>query len=144
MSFKEGFKRSVQPQIEKFLFKNKAIIIFGARQVGKTTLSKQIIKNLHNKLSYPNFYFWRNYNQSEIDLIEEKDGILHTYEIKWQNKKAKLPKQFNDSYPNNQFSIINYDNFLNLIKNKVKKFDPFYQKYSLKSIRNKGHFMLTR
>ena len=34
--------RVLQSQIEKNLFKGKIIIIYGARQVGKTTLCKEI------------------------------------------------------------------------------------------------------
>lgn len=37
-------KRALQPRIESCLFKGKAIIIYGARQVGKTTLIKEIQK----------------------------------------------------------------------------------------------------
>ncbi len=37
-------KRIIQPKIEASLFKGKAIIIYGARQVGKTTLVKEIQK----------------------------------------------------------------------------------------------------
>lgn len=38
-------KRSLQEQIEKQLYKGKVIILYGARRVGKTTLSKQILEN---------------------------------------------------------------------------------------------------
>jgi predicted AAA+ superfamily ATPase len=34
----------LQQIIEHWLFKNKIILIYGARQVGKTTLSKQILE----------------------------------------------------------------------------------------------------
>lgn len=37
-------KRTLQPRIESCLFRGKAIIIYGARQVGKTTLIKEIQK----------------------------------------------------------------------------------------------------
>jgi predicted AAA+ superfamily ATPase len=37
--------RSLQPQIEKVLYKGKVIIVYGARRVGKTTLCKNIIQN---------------------------------------------------------------------------------------------------
>ena len=42
-------KRRLQEKIEKELFKGKAIIIYGARQVGKTTLVKQILENNKSK-----------------------------------------------------------------------------------------------
>ncbi len=43
-------KRSIQKNIEKVLFKNKIIIIYGARQVGKTTLVKEIQKKYPDSL----------------------------------------------------------------------------------------------
>ena len=37
--------RELSEVIEKWLFRKKIIIIYGARQVGKTTLVKEILKN---------------------------------------------------------------------------------------------------
>jgi hypothetical protein len=38
------------------------------------------------------FYFWRNYQQQEIDLIEFENGTLCAYEMKWAHaKKNKNP-----------------------------------------------------
>lgn len=45
-------EREIQPSIEKKLFKGKLIIIYGARQVGKTTL----IKNIGEKFSDQSIY----------------------------------------------------------------------------------------
>ncbi|MBK6996716.1 MAG: AAA family ATPase [Lewinellaceae bacterium] len=36
-------QRQLQAQIERWLFRGKIIILYGARQVGKTTLSKAIL-----------------------------------------------------------------------------------------------------
>ncbi|HPF64990.1 MAG: ATP-binding protein [Lentimicrobium sp.] len=41
-------QRHLKARIEKRLFKGKVIIIYGARRVGKTTLSKQITENLED------------------------------------------------------------------------------------------------
>ncbi|NOQ68197.1 AAA family ATPase [Patescibacteria group bacterium] len=46
--------RLIQPQIEKRLFKNKVIIVYGARQVGKTTLVKRIFDKYNGKKLYLN------------------------------------------------------------------------------------------
>ncbi len=43
--------RTIQKNIENKLFKGKIVIIYGARQTGKTTLVKQILKNHHHKKS---------------------------------------------------------------------------------------------
>jgi predicted AAA+ superfamily ATPase len=42
-------KRHLEKEIEKYLFQKKAIIIYGARQVGKTTLVEHIIKDMPGK-----------------------------------------------------------------------------------------------
>lgn len=71
------------------------------------------------KLSYDNIYgnryFWRTYDQKEIDLIEERDGKLFAYEIKWSSKKIKLPTEFMEIYENVSFEIINRDNYLDFL-----------------------------
>lgn len=65
---------------------------------------------------YANFYFWRNTEQKEIDLIVEKNNTLDTYEIKWNsNKKVKLTKSFSNIYTNYTFNVINKDNFFEFI-----------------------------
>ncbi len=43
-------KREIQDKIDKLLFKNKIIIIYGARRVGKTTLSKHYIEKYNNSM----------------------------------------------------------------------------------------------
>lgn len=43
--------RDIQPVIERNLFKGKAIVLIGPRQVGKTTMLKQI----SNQLALPTF-----------------------------------------------------------------------------------------
>ena len=46
-------------------------------------------------------FFWRTYAQQEIDIIEEKDGKISAFEIKWNDKKKiKFPKSFQEAYPN--------------------------------------------
>ncbi|MDO9399210.1 MAG: ATP-binding protein [bacterium] len=64
---------------------------------------------------YSNNYFWRTYDQKEIDLIEERSGCLFGYEIKWGNKKIKPPKDWLEAYANASFEIINQDNYLKFI-----------------------------
>ena len=57
-------------------------------------------------------YFWRTYDQQEIDWIEDRGGKLHAYEFKWNPKrKAKFPQAFADAYPGSEFEVINSDNY---------------------------------
>ena len=65
---------------------------------------------------YANFYFWRNTEQKEIDLIVEKNNTLSTYEIKWNpNRKVRLTKSFSNIYTNYTFNVISKDNFFEFI-----------------------------
>ena len=62
-------------------------------------------------------YFWRTYDQQEIDWVEDRGGILHTYEFKWSGKrKAKQPIAWQKAYNNTTFKVINSDNYLDWIR----------------------------
>lgn len=62
--------------------------------------------------SYAQLYFWRTHGQQEIDLVEDMDGVLRTYEFKWNvNAKASVPASFIKTYPTSTFEVITPDNF---------------------------------
>ena len=62
--------------------------------------------------SFARFYFWRNIDQREIDLIVEKNNRLHLFEIKWNpEKKVKLTKGFTNLYGESELNIVHRDNF---------------------------------
>jgi predicted AAA+ superfamily ATPase len=65
-----------------------------------------------------NRFFWRTYTQKEIDYLEERDGILHAYEMKYSGRSAKVPAVFMENYPDSKFNEINRDNFLDFLKTK--------------------------
>jgi len=61
-------------------------------------------------------YFWRTFTQSEIDLVEEVQGDLHAFELKWNpNARAKLPAPFAAAYPDATFDVITPENYWNFI-----------------------------
>ena len=61
-------------------------------------------------------YFWRNYNQQEVDLIEVRDGVIASFEFKYSgNKKVKQPIAFKTLYPESTFECINKDNYLDFV-----------------------------
>lgn len=64
---------------------------------------------------YVSSYFWRTYSKSEIDLVEMKNAQLSAYEIKWQNKKVKIPGDWSKTYPGSGFSIVHKENYLDFI-----------------------------
>ncbi len=63
-----------------------------------------------------NEYFWRTWDQQEIDIVEEKDGKLFGFEIKWNSKKQpKAPKDWLKTYYNASYAVINKDNYLDFV-----------------------------
>ena len=74
-------------------------------------LVSERIKYLQYNRLWHNTWFWRTTAMQEIDLIEEGDGKLMTYEFKWNPKRsAKFPKAFSDNYPEATFTVITPDN----------------------------------
>lgn len=67
-------------------------------------------------MDYASSWFWRNANKQEIDYIEEKDGKVHAYELKWNPKrKASAPLSFRNAYPDADFTVIHRDNIEDLL-----------------------------
>lgn len=62
-----------------------------------------------------NFYFWRTYDQQEIDLIEERAGRLYGYEVKWRKTKHKNPSDWLRAYNNSQYKVVNSENYQNFL-----------------------------
>lgn len=62
-------------------------------------------------------WFWRTQQQKEIDYLEEENGRLCAYELKWNEKKAgtRVPEAFATAYPEATFQVVtpkNIDDFL--------------------------------
>ncbi|MFC1566445.1 ATP-binding protein [bacterium] len=64
---------------------------------------------------YSNNYFWQTYDQKEIDFIEEREGKLFAFEIKWKESKVKIPIDWQNNYKNSEFSVITNENYLDFI-----------------------------
>ncbi len=62
-----------------------------------------------------NNYFWRTYTQNEIDLVEEREGRLFGYEMKWGKTQPRPPKKWQAAYPDASFEVVNGDNYLEFI-----------------------------
>jgi uncharacterized protein len=77
-------------------------------------ISERIKYQKYKKISSNN-YFWRTYDKKEIDMIEEREGKLYAYECKYSKKSARPPRDFVDSYPGSEFSVINRENYLDYL-----------------------------
>lgn len=61
---------------------------------------------------YGNTYFWRNTLQAEIDYLEEQNGKISAYELKWNPKaKVRFPKAFIGEYNPPTTQVIHRDNY---------------------------------
>jgi len=58
-----------------------------------------------------NSYFWRTYDQKEIDLVEEYDGAFFAYEFKWKKTNVKEPKAFLEHYAPSRFQVVTSENY---------------------------------
>ncbi|MCL2173834.1 ATP-binding protein [Candidatus Saccharibacteria bacterium] len=66
---------------------------------------------------YKTLYFWRLKNAGEIDLIEEFDGHIYPFEIKWSKSKAGASGHtFQKEYGTEGVRVINKDNFIEFVK----------------------------
>jgi uncharacterized protein len=75
------------------------------------------LKFQHYNGIHSNNYFWRTYQQQEIDLIEERDGKLFAYEIKWRSgKTVRIPSAWAKAYPESSFEVIHTENYLKWIE----------------------------
>lgn len=62
-----------------------------------------------------NNYFWRTYTKKELDLVEERNGKLYGYEMKWGKAKPRPPKEWTTAYPDASWQLINRENYLEFI-----------------------------
>lgn len=75
------------------------------------------MKIFANSHRFANFYFWRTYDQKEIDFIEESGGKLRAFEFKFSNeKKSTTPsREFMANYPGSSFLGISRENLENFL-----------------------------
>ena len=79
-------------------------------------VSERIKRNAYAG-DFANLFFWRTHEQQEIDLIEEQDGQLRTYEFKWNGKvRLNLPKAFAHAYPHSEYEVITPENFWSFVR----------------------------
>jgi predicted AAA+ superfamily ATPase len=75
---------------------------------------ERVKKQEYQKLLCNN-YFWRTYQQQEVDMVEERDGRLYGFEFKWNNKAVKAPKAWLETYPEATFKSINRENYFDFV-----------------------------
>lgn len=127
----EGFSRNLRKEITKnsrwyFLdngIRNAVIANFNSivsrndiGQLWENYMISERIKYQNNNRISSNNYFWRTYEQQEIDWVEEREGKLFGYEFKWKDMKVKTPSQWKSAYPEATFEVVNSNNFVEWLK----------------------------
>lgn len=72
------------------------------------------LKKQEYKRIWSHNFFWRTYDQKELDWVEDREGQLFGYEFKWKTE-VQAPKLWLQTYPNARFECINKDNYLPFI-----------------------------
>jgi predicted AAA+ superfamily ATPase len=81
-------------------------------------ISERIKANSYSKRKV-NSFFWRTYDQKEIDYIEETAGTITGYELKYSEKhRIKIPKTFSETY-NAQVNKVDRVNFWKFVELKI-------------------------
>jgi len=62
-----------------------------------------------------NSYFWRTYTRHELDFVEEREGRLFGYEMKWGKSQPRPPKAWHAAYPDAAYKLINRENYLGFV-----------------------------
>lgn len=75
------------------------------------------LKKNHYDGSYAQSWFWRTQQQKEIDYLEEADGEIKAFEIKWNERKThtKCPVIFTKAYPNTDYKVITPKNIESIL-----------------------------
>ena len=85
-------------------------------QLWENYIISERIKFQFNNRMLVNNYFWRTYQQQEIDWVEEVNGTFNAYEFKWNaDRQPKTPTQWKKAYPGSQFKIVTPENYLSFI-----------------------------
>lgn len=85
-------------------------------QLWENYIVMERIKRQHAAGPISNNYFWRTYDQKEIDWVEERCGRLYGYEIKWNPRKTvKPPKLWLSTYENASWELIHPENYIDFV-----------------------------
>ncbi len=126
----EGFSRNLRKEIvknSKWYFSDNGIrnaVIANFNNINLRNDTGQLWENyiISERIKFQQYtrtivnnFFWRTYDQQEIDLIEEKEGSLTGFEFKWSESYVKPPASWVKTYPDAGFEIITPENYYSWI-----------------------------
>jgi len=63
-------------------------------------------------------YFWRTYDQKEIDLVEDAGGVLSAFEMKWSPTRLTPPRDWAAAYPQSRFAVVHREAYVDFVSGK--------------------------
>jgi uncharacterized protein len=73
-------------------------------------------KKVSNEGGYASYYFWRTYDKYEVDMIEEREGVITALEFKWsENNFTKSQHKFIEEYEKSKIVLVNKENFREML-----------------------------
>ena len=111
-------KRQVEEEIKKNLFKGKVVIVYGARQVGKTTLVRKMADDLGKPYKYLNCdemdvlgQFQRANNSLDLKQLVGNDGLVIIDEAQRVKNIGLKLKLLVDQYSDTQLLVTGSSSF---------------------------------
>jgi len=77
-------------------------------------VSERLKRNSYREI-FSNNYFWRTWDQKEVDFVEEREGKLFGYEFKWGDKVAPKQREWLETYSEASFETVNGQNYFDFI-----------------------------
>jgi len=123
----EGFSRNLRKEITKssrWYFYDNGIMnivlnnlddLSQRRDTGRlweNYIISERLKYLNTGRQLRRIYFWRTYDQQEIDLVEERGESLSAFEMKWKHQSKGAPKAWKNAYPESTFEVITPESYL--------------------------------
>jgi hypothetical protein len=72
-------------------------------------------RNAYVRGRHPNYYYYKSYDNKEIDLVEECDGYA-AFEFKWSpSKSAVSMPEWNKKYPKAEIQTVHRENFMDYL-----------------------------
>ena len=123
----EGFSRNLRKEITKssrWYFYDNGIMnivlnnlddLSQRRDTGRlweNYIISERLKYLNTGRQLRRIYFWRTYDQQEIDLVEERGESLSAFKMKWKHQSKGAPKAWKNAYPESTFEVITPESYL--------------------------------
>ncbi len=75
-------------------------------------------KHMEYSFILGDLHFWRGSNQQEIDLVQDGEGRIQAFEIKWKPQESHIPSLFRELYPSGEYSEVNRENYIDFLQGK--------------------------